>query len=63
MRHRWDYSQYGQKHTDVGCRARRVCIVCGCEQKKHDKQWWGRVIGYRWDGDGRSPCPGPKGKK
>ena len=63
MRHKWDYSQYGSKPSDMMCKGRRVCLVCGAEQRKHDRQWWMRVVGYRWDGDGREPCAGPPKKK
>lgn len=66
MRHKWDYSQHGKEPRDMLVFGRRVCLVCGETQRKHQKQDWGRVIGYQWDDDGRKSCPGPtkrKGKK
>jgi hypothetical protein len=58
MRHQWDHSQYGRDPQDFGVYGRRVCTVCGETHRKHDKQNWGRVIGYEWDGDGRKRCTG-----
>lgn len=63
MRHKWDYSQYGRDPRDMMCHGRRVCLTCGAVQRKFSKQWYMRVIGYKWDGDGRSPCPGPPKRK
>ena len=63
MRHQWDYSQYGKEPRDILSHGRRVCLVCGETHRKHDRQWWGRVVGYAWDGDGRKPCPGPPKKQ
>jgi hypothetical protein len=62
MRHKWDYSQYGNEPRDMLCKGKRVCLVCGEVHRRFDEQVWMRVAGYHWDGDGRSPCPGPPEK-
>lgn len=40
-----------------------MCLVCGEVQRRFDVQAWQRIIGYNWDGDGRSPCPGKPQKQ
>lgn len=60
MRHKWDYTQFGRQPRDMMLHGRRVCSVCGLEQTKHDRQNWGRVVGYEWSGDGRGECLGGK---
>lgn len=61
-RHKWDYTRHGSEPRDILCHGRRVCLVCGEEQRRHQQQFWMRVTGYKWSGDGRKPCPGPKKK-
>lgn len=63
MRHQWDYSQYGREPRDMMCHGRRVCLVCGIVHRRFQSQFWTRVVGYHWDGNGREACPGKPKKK
>lgn len=57
-KHKWDYSKYGTDPRDMLVYGRRICTVCGLVHRKHQKQYWMRVVGYQWDDDGRGKCPG-----
>lgn len=63
MRHKWDYSRFGSDPRDMLVFGRRVCVNCGATHKKFQWQNWMRVVGYEWDGDGRSACPGKLNKR
>lgn len=63
MRHKWDYSRFGKETRDMLIHGRRVCLICGEEHKRHQQQSWQRAIGYYWDGDGRTSCPGKQKPK
>jgi hypothetical protein len=62
-RHKWDYTVYGTRTRDILVHGRRICTVCGVEHLRHQKQFWMRVTGYEWSGDGRGSCPGPAQKR